>query len=219
MQLFIAFLVIGFLEQDVCTNACFVKLSVVLHSGSSNIYINTADSTVLMFNIINSVYGFQHIFNRIVYRILSQFNGQALVAHILQGNNFLANLILSQLLTANMLILGMVRAIQTAVDAIIGKIQWGKQYNTIAVVILLNLTSQIIDFLQLGLVVTGQKYGSLPMGKSLAQLSLSNNLIHNLHIVLVFVSIFQGCLNFLVRDKFLCLHGFYIIHLTLSYGL
>ena len=219
MQLFIAFLVIGFLEQDICTNACFMKLSVVLHSSSSNIYINTADSTVLMLNIINSVDGFQHIFNRIVYRVLSQLNSQALVAHILQGNNFLANLILSQLLTADVLILGMIRAIQTAVDTIIGKIQWGKQHNAIAVVILLNLTSQIIDFLQLGLVVTSQKYGSLTMGKSLAQLSLGNNLIHNLHIVLVFVSIFQGCLNFLVRDKLLCLHGFYIIHFTLSYGL
>ena len=206
VKLFIGFLVICLLEQDISADTGIMKLLIIFHRSSCNIDIYPADGAILMLDIVNGVDGFQHIFDRIVDRILPQLDGKALVSHILQGDYFLADFVLSQLLAADMLIFQMIRAVQAAIDAVVGKVQRRKQHNAVAVVVFLDLPCQVINLLQLFLVVAGQEHGGLPVGKPLAKLRLGNNGINYLHIVLVLIGILQGCLYFLVGDKFLCLH-------------
>ena len=122
MQLLIAFLVIGLLEEDVSTNACFLKLAIIFHCGSCNIYIHPANGTIFMLNTVNCFDAIQNILNGIIDGVLAGLQCQALVPHVLQGNNLLANLLLGQLFATNMLVGSMVGAVNTMVDAIIGQI-------------------------------------------------------------------------------------------------
>ena len=48
MKLQIAFLVIGFLEENVCADTCILKLTVVFNCSGSNIYVYTSDVTVFV---------------------------------------------------------------------------------------------------------------------------------------------------------------------------
>ena len=120
MQVLIAFLVIGFLEENIGTDACFLQLAVIFYSSSRNIYVYAADSAVFMLNRIDSLDAVQNILNRIVYRILAGLQSQTLMAHILQCDNLFAYLVLRQLFTSDMLISCMVRTIYAVIDAIIG---------------------------------------------------------------------------------------------------
>ena len=46
-------------EKNVGSNLCFFKKAVIIDSGSRNIYIDTADSTVFMLNAVNGINGVQ----------------------------------------------------------------------------------------------------------------------------------------------------------------
>ena len=70
VQCLIGFLVVGFLEEDISADACLVEFSVVFHGGGGNVYIDTADGTVLVLDIVNGIDGLQHILDRILHRIL-----------------------------------------------------------------------------------------------------------------------------------------------------
>ena len=119
VQVLIAFLMIGFLEEDIGTDACFLQLAVIFYGSSRNVYVYAADSAVFMLNGINSLNAVQNIFNRIVYRILASLQRQAFMAHILQRDNLVAYLVLRQLFTSDMLISCMVRTIYAVIDTII----------------------------------------------------------------------------------------------------
>ena len=120
MQVLIAFLMIGFLEEDISTNARFLQFTVIFYGSSRNVYVYAADSAVFMLNGINSLNAVQNILNRIVYRVLTGLQSQTLMAHILQCDNLSTHLVLSQLFTSDMLIGCMVRTIYAVIDAIIG---------------------------------------------------------------------------------------------------
>ena len=111
---------IGFLEEDISTNACFLQFAVIFYSRSRNIYVNTADSAVFMLNRIDSLDAVQNVLYRVVYRILAGLQRQALMAHILQRDNLGTYLLLRQLFASDMLISCMVRTIYAVIDAIIG---------------------------------------------------------------------------------------------------
>ena len=64
----------------------------------------------------------QNIFYGIVLRVLARFDGKPFMPHILKGSHLPPDLLLSQLLSGNMAVLLMIRAVDTSVDAIIGQI-------------------------------------------------------------------------------------------------
>ena len=70
-------------------------------------------------NGIDCIYTFKDIFNRIVNRIFTGFDCKALVSHILQGDYFTLNLFLSELFPCNMLVLIVIRTVNTAVHTVI----------------------------------------------------------------------------------------------------
>ena len=72
VELFIAFLMIGFLEQDIGTNTGFLKLTIIFHSGCRNVYIDTADISIFMMDTVNGFNTLQNILNGVVNGILSR---------------------------------------------------------------------------------------------------------------------------------------------------
>ena len=119
VELLVALLMVGLLEEDICTYACFLELAVVFNCSCCDIYIYTADSSVLVLDGIDSLDTFKDILDRIVYRILARFDSKALVSHILKSNDLLTDLFLSQLLTRNFLVLHMIWTVYALVYAII----------------------------------------------------------------------------------------------------
>ena len=122
VQSFIAFFVVGFLEQNVRANFCFFKHAIFIYGSSGNIYVNAPDSAIFMLDGIDGMHAFQDVFNRVVLGVFACFYGKALVAHILQGNYFSANFVLRKLATRYFAVLCMVRAVQTTIHAVIRKI-------------------------------------------------------------------------------------------------
>ena len=70
-------------------------------------------------NAVNCVDTLENVFNGIVNRILARFNCKALVTHILKGNDLCTHLLLSELLSCNVLILKMIRTVNAAVYTVI----------------------------------------------------------------------------------------------------
>ena len=56
MKLFVAFLMVSFLEKNICTNSGFGEFSVVFDSSRCDIYVDSADSAVFMLDTVNSFY-------------------------------------------------------------------------------------------------------------------------------------------------------------------
>ena len=94
MQTFVVLLMISFLEQDISTDAGIVQTTVVLYSGSGNVYIHASDGTVLVLDTVDGLDALQHIFYRVVLRVFACFQSQTLVTHVLQGNHFLTDFLL-----------------------------------------------------------------------------------------------------------------------------
>lgn len=72
-----------------------------------------------MIDRINSLYAVENVLNRVVYGILACLNRKALVSHILKCDNLFSDLILRKLFTADVFVLCMIRAIDTAVYAVV----------------------------------------------------------------------------------------------------
>ena len=119
MKLLIALLVICLLEEYVGSDSCLLELSVILHCSGSDIYIYTADSSVFVLDAVDCVDTLENILNRIVYRVLSCLDCKTLVSHILKGCDLLYYLLLSELLSRNMLIFHVIWTINTAVHTVV----------------------------------------------------------------------------------------------------
>ena len=115
-------------------------------------------------NRINRLNTFENIFNRIINRILARFNCKSLMTHILESNNLVLNFLLSELLSCDMLVFVMIRAVNTAVYAIVGKIKRSKHNDSVAVESKLNLICELIHLLNLLGNVAGKEDGSLSVG-------------------------------------------------------
>ena len=119
MEFFVSLLVIGFLKQDIGSDSRFFEFAVVLDRGRRNIHIDAADRTVFMFDSVDRPDAFQNVFDRVVHRILARFKSQALMPHVLQRNHLPHNLLLRELLAADMLVFQMIRTVGTSVDTVI----------------------------------------------------------------------------------------------------
>ena len=170
-----------------------------------------------MFDGIDRVNGFQNVFKRIVHRVLAGLQREPLVAHVLQGNDLGADLILRELLAGNVAVLRMIGAIQAAVDAVVGEIERRKEHNAVAVKILLDLLGQGINLLVFVLEFAGKQHGGVAMRKALAPACLFQDGVDHRSVGFVRVGIGQAVQNFLVVDEFLSFHGFRIVHVCSSF--
>jgi len=122
--------------------------------------------------------------------------------HVLQGDNLAAYLLLREFLAGDGTVLGMIRAIDATVHAIVGKVKRGKHHNAVAIEFPFDFTCQMIDALHQFRLVTFQQQGRLPMGKPLAQSSLVNQTFDERTVVAVCLRILQCIQYLLVIDEF-----------------
>lgn len=191
MQLFVAFLVIGLLEQDVGADAGVLQHSVFLHRSSGDVDVDPADGAVFM---VDGVYGFdtlQYVFDRVVDRIFAGLQGQPLVSHILESDDFSSDVFLGQLLSGDVLVLVMIWTVDTAVDAVVGQVQRREHDDAVAVEILFDLLGHLVDlFGDLG-IFTCQQHRRFPVADALAQGGFVQDLSHQLLVVLVLIGVPQ----------------------------
>mgnify|MGYP006904111162 CR=1 FL=1 len=98
VECFVSGFVVGFLEENVGADACIAQFAVVLDRRSRDIYVHAADRPVLVMYGVDRLDRFENVLDRIVARVLSGFECQTLVTHILQRDNLAGNLFLRQLL-------------------------------------------------------------------------------------------------------------------------
>ena len=204
MELLVAFLVVGFLEEDVGTDASVLEHLVFFNSRGSDVDVDTTNHAIVMGGIINGVDAFEDILDRIVHRIFACFDGQTLVTHVFQGAHFGSDFFLGQLLAGDVLVLGVVWAVNAAIDAVVGQVQRREHDDAVAVEVLLDLLSQRHDLGVFLRIVAGQEHGSFSVGQALAQLGLFEDLIDEGEIVFVGVGISQRIQDFLMVDEFFC---------------
>ena len=201
MQFLVTLFMIGFLKQDISADPGFFKLAVIFNRRRRNIDIYAADCTVFVLNAVNRPDTFQNIFNRIIDRILAGLNRQTFVPHVLKRNHFPRHFFLRQLAARNMLVLGMIRTINAAVDAVIGQIQRRKHHNPVAVIIFFYLLRQFKNFPVLFGNVTVKQNHRLAMIQPFAFSGFVQHPVNELRVVPVGVGIGQRVQHFLMADK------------------
>ena len=206
MQYLILLFIVCLLKQDVSADSRIFELPVVLDSRGCNIDVDPADRTVLVLDRIDCLNAFKNILDRVVYRVLTGFYGKPLVSHILQGDDLSCHLFLCQFFPRDVLVLHMVWTVQTAVYAVIGQIERGKQHNTVPVKILFYLLRKIIDFLYLSFILAGKQNACIAMTQTFALFGLLYYFINKSKIVLMFFGILHSLPDLFVIDEFLGLH-------------
>ncbi len=119
----IALFVIGLLEQNVGSDSGFLELSVILHSRGCNVDIDSADRSVLVLDGVDRIDTLENVLDRVVERIFAGLDGKTLMSHILKSSDLSGDLLLCQLLARDMAVLAVVRAVNTAVDAVVGEVE------------------------------------------------------------------------------------------------
>ena len=93
--------------------------------------------------------------------MLARLQSQALVAHILKCDNLTTYLLLRELTAWNGAVLCVIRAVDTAIDAVVREVQRGKHHNTVAVDTLLEVACNGVHTLLYLLVLHLDEYCSL----------------------------------------------------------
>ncbi len=145
MQRLVLLFVVSLLKQDVGADPRLLEFAVVLHRGRGDIYVHAADVAVLMVNAVDRLDGLEHIFDRAFNRMLAGFQGEALVAHVLQGDHLFADFFLREFLAGYALVLRVIRAVHAAVDAVVGQIERGEHHDAVAVEAPLDVLGQFKD--------------------------------------------------------------------------
>jgi hypothetical protein len=86
-----------------------------------------------VFYAVDGVYALEDILYWVDEGVFAGLKGEALVAHILERNNLGAYLFLRQFLAVDSFVLGVIGAIDTAVDAVVGEIERRKHYYAVAI--------------------------------------------------------------------------------------
>ena len=145
-----------------------------------------------MLDAVNGLNGFQIVVHRIANRIFSRFQRETLVPHILKGNDFSPDILLRELFSRDVLVLRVVRAVGTAVDAVIGQVQRREHDDAVAVEILFNLFGKLINLIILLLDGTGEQDGRFAVGKTFSLLGLLDNSVDEFYIFFVLVRVGEG---------------------------
>ena len=162
---------------------------------------------------VNRLDTFEDILYRVVDGVLARLDSKALVTHILQCDDLVADLVLRELLAGNFLVLHMVGTVNALVHAVIREIQRREHNDSVAVESLLYLLSERVYLLgHLGNIAR-EKYACLAVGESRAldssarflRASLLEYLLDESPVVLVLLRVLEGLEYFLVVDEFVCL--------------
>ena len=119
MQLQIALLVIRLLEEDVGADARVLEPAVVFHRSRGDVHVHAADGAVLVVDGVNRFDALEDVLDGVVLRVLSRLDRQALVAHVLQRDDLLPDLLLRQLAARDGLVLHVIRTVHAAVHAVV----------------------------------------------------------------------------------------------------
>jgi len=204
--------VIRLLKKNIRTDARVLQAAVVLHRRGGNVHIHAPDGPVLMLDAVNRTDALQHIFDRVVTRVLAGLQSQPLVSHVLQGDDFPADFFLRQLTPQYRLVLGMVRAIHATVHTIIGKVQRSEHHDAVAIKTLLDVACQGKHLFRQVLLPGSQQHGRLAMGKPFAKACFLQYGHDERTVVLMRFGVCH-CLTYLrVGDKLFGAFRFHIIH-------
>ena len=217
MQRFVCFLVISFLEQDVSADSCIFQLLVVFNCCCSNVYVNTTDCAVLVFDAVDCIDAFQDVLDRVHCWMLARFQRQTFVTHVLQSSNFLNNLFLSQFLSLDCFVLSVVRAVNAAVYAVVGQVQRREHYDSVAVEFFFDFVSQLEDFFVNLRVVTFQQQHCFLISETFAILGSCQQSTDSFQVVFVFFRPRQGAFYLCVINEFCCDFRFAVIHFLLPF--
>ena len=165
MQLFVAGTVVSLLEQDVGADFRGLQLAVGVLRRGGDVHVHAADGAVFVLGAVDGLEAFQDVAQGVVGRILSCLDGQAFVAHVLQGDNLGANLLLRELAARNVAVLRVVGAVKTPVHAVVGKIERREQHNAVAVIGLLDVAGELADLGVHLRILAGQKHRGLAVSE------------------------------------------------------
>lgn len=126
-----------------------LQFAVIFHRGGGDVHVDPADSAVFVVDAVDGLDAVEDVLDRVVDRILPRFDGQPLMPHVLQGDHFLPYFLLGELFPSNVLIFQVIRTVQTAVYAVIRKVQGRKHDDAVAVKGQLYLLRNAVDFLHL----------------------------------------------------------------------
>ena len=166
-----------------------------------------------MLDGIDRVDAVEYVLDGIVDGVLARFDGKALVPHILKGYDLLANLVLGELFPCDMLVFEVIRAVNAAVHAVIGKIERSEYDDPVAVKGELDLLRDLEHTVYAFGVLAGEQHACLAVGEPAAEAAvpllngarLFENGVDELIVVLVFLGITEGLPDLSVVDEFLCL--------------
>ena len=211
VKLEVALLVVGLLEEDVGPDSRVLEHAVLLHRSGGDVHVHAANGTVLVLDRVDRLDALEDVLDRIHPRVLARLDRQALVPHVLQGDHLAANLVLRELLARDVPVLGVVRAVRAAIDAVVGKIERGKEHDAVAVVGELDLSRQLKDLLvELG-DLAGEKDARLAVREARAVAAVAQGAgpglleqrLDQRHVARVRRGIVEGLANLLVVDEVL----------------
>ena len=149
MQGFVVFLVVSLLEEYVGADAGFFQLLVVFYGSGGDVDVHAPDGAVLMLDAVDGLDAFQNVLDGIVDGVFAGLQGQALMSHVLQGDDFGPDFLLGELFPRDVLVFEVVGAVDAAVHAIVGKVKRCEEDDAVAVKVFFDLLRQGVDLLRL----------------------------------------------------------------------
>ena len=204
VQLFVGRLVICFLEELIGTDLGVVQLLVVFYGRCRDVDVDAADGAVLVLDRINRLDGVKDVFDRVVLRVFARFEKQTLVTEVLQCNHFTLDFLHRELLAHDVLVLGVIRAVCAAVDAVVGEVERRKKHDALAVDVFLHLNGGVENALSDFRIIVGKQHSRFAVSKPLEGHHLVEQLINQGCVILVFFTVGQRSKNFLVVDELFC---------------
>ena len=154
---------VGLLEEDVGAYLGLLEHAVLIDRGRRDVHVDASDGAISVLDGVDRLHALEYVLDGAHDGILPRFDGEALVTHVLQGDDLLANLVLGELAASYVTVLGVVGAIQASVDAVVREIERGKEHDAVAVVGKLDLTGESLDPLIDLWDVTGKEHGRIAM--------------------------------------------------------
>ena len=219
VQLQVALLVVGLLEEDVGADAGLLEHAVFLDGGGRDVDVHAADGAVLVLDGVDGADALQDVLDGVVDRVLAGLDGQALVAHVLQGDDLAPHVLLAELDAGDVLVLAVVGTVDAAVDAVVGEVERREHHDAVAVEGELDLLGELIHLLHLFGDLAGQQHGGLPVrqpcadrsGGGVAGAGLFQQAVDEFDVVLVLLRVAERLLNLFVVDEFVRVHGLGVV--------
>ena len=168
VQLEVALLVVGLLEEDVGADARVLQLAEVLHRGGGDVDVDAPDVAVFVVDAVDGPDAVQDVLDGVVDRVLARFDGQPFVPHVLQRDDLAPDLLLRQLLARDGLVRRVVGAVEAAVDAVVGEVERREDHDAVPVERQLDLLRDLVHPRHLVRQLAGQEHGGLPVGEAAA---------------------------------------------------